>query len=135
MKKLLLGNHGIDLMVALTVSLTIILVIIGFVLAVAAYIALSIRKKIKDKKYYSNDDWYKGDFTKNVKHILIIFLITIILFITGCNNCERKLYAYLYGDKDCDVKFYIKNKFEIDIYCKFETKKSWLRRKKQMTLF
>ena len=34
-------------------STTIILVIIGFVLAVAAYIALSIRKKIKDKQYYS----------------------------------------------------------------------------------
>lgn len=37
-------------------STTIIIVIIGFILAVAAYIALSIRKKIKDKKYYSNDE-------------------------------------------------------------------------------
>ena len=34
----------------------IIIIIVFFVIAIAAYIALSIRKKIKDKQYYSNDD-------------------------------------------------------------------------------
>ena len=59
---------------------------------------------------------------KKIKYILIIFLMIIPLFLTACTNCERKLYAYLYGDKDCSVTFYIKNKFEIDFYYKFETK-------------
>ena len=42
------------------------------------------------------------------KYIITTTLITVLLFITGCTNCERKLYAYLYGDKDCSVTFYIK---------------------------
>ena len=45
----LIGNSGNSTEI-------IIIIIVFFVIAIAAYIALSIRKKIKDKQYYSNED-------------------------------------------------------------------------------
>ena len=49
------------------------------------------------------------------KYIIITTLITVLLFLTACTNCERRLYGCMFGSDNFRVKFAGYDNCETDI--------------------